>query len=165
VPSTTLREIPPEEHAQRRAVLRRTRSGDLLAFHRLLVGAVGRNPTEMAAFLCCARSRVYRLVRAYRPGSLGSRVDQAGQRSSAVPSTLFRPWLTRALGTILTKAPRVYGWGRPRWRWATLAATLQATHGIEVAADTRRRWLHERGWVWKRAKRVAQDDDPQRIER
>jgi hypothetical protein len=78
VPSTTLREIPPEEQAQRRAVLRRTRSGDLLAFHRLLVGAVGRNPTEMAAFLCCARSRVYRLVRAYRTGSLGSRVDQAG---------------------------------------------------------------------------------------
>ena len=28
-----------------------------------------------------------------------------------------------------------------------------------------RRWLHEMGWVWKRAKLVAKDDDPHRIER
>jgi putative transposase len=43
--------------------------------------------------------------------------------------------------------------------------TLQAKHGIEVSADTVRRWLHEIGWVWKRAKLVAKDDDPYRIER
>src|SRR3712207_8085683 len=29
----------------------------------------------------------------------------------------------------------------------------------------RSRWLHEMGWVWKRAKLVAKDDDPHRIER
>ena len=28
-----------------------------------------------------------------------------------------------------------------------------------------RRWLHEIGWVWKRAKLAAKDDDPQRVER
>ena len=28
-----------------------------------------------------------------------------------------------------------------------------------------RRWVHEVGWVWKRAKLVAKDDDPQRVER
>jgi hypothetical protein len=28
-----------------------------------------------------------------------------------------------------------------------------------------RRWLHEIGWVWKRAKLVAKDDDPHRVER
>jgi hypothetical protein len=28
-----------------------------------------------------------------------------------------------------------------------------------------RRWLHEIGWVWKRAKLVAKDDDPHRIDR
>jgi hypothetical protein len=28
-----------------------------------------------------------------------------------------------------------------------------------------RRWLHEIGWVWKRAKLVAKDDDPQRVTR
>jgi putative transposase len=34
-----------------------------------------------------------------------------------------------------------------------------------VSEETVRRWLHELGWVWKRAKLVAKDDDPQRIER
>jgi putative transposase len=28
-----------------------------------------------------------------------------------------------------------------------------------------RRWVHEVGWVWKRAKLVAKDDDPQRVTR
>jgi hypothetical protein len=82
-----------------------------------------------------------------------------------VQSTILRPWLTRALGAILKKAPRAYGWCRTRWSWATLAATLQAKHGIEGSAETVRRWLHEIGWVWKRAKLVAKDDDPHRSER
>jgi hypothetical protein len=42
---------------------------------------------------------------------------------------------------------------------------LQARRGIEVAGETVRRWLHERGWEGKRAKLVAKDDDPQRIDR
>ena len=84
MPSTTLLEIPPEEQAQMRAVLRRTRYGYLLACHVLRRCAAGRNPTEMAAFLCCSRSSVYRMVRAYRTGSLGVRIDQAGRLSVAV---------------------------------------------------------------------------------
>jgi hypothetical protein len=75
------------------------------------------------------------------------------------------PWLTRSLGTILKKAPRAYGWCRTRWSGAPLAATLQAKHGIEVSADTVRRWLHAIGWVWNRAPLVATEDDPHRIAR
>jgi hypothetical protein len=41
---------------------------------------------------------------------------------------------------------------------------LQAKHGIEVSAETVCRWLHEIGWVWQRAQRVAKDD-PHRLER
>ena len=44
-----------------RAVLRRTRYGYLLAFHILLLCVAGRNPTEIAAFLFCSRSSVYRI--------------------------------------------------------------------------------------------------------
>jgi hypothetical protein len=58
VPSTTLREILPAEQVQMRAILRRTRYGYLLAFHILLLCAAGRDPTEIAAFLCCSRSSV-----------------------------------------------------------------------------------------------------------
>jgi putative transposase len=165
VPSTTLLEIPPAEQVQMRAVLRRTRYGYLLAFHILLLCAAGRNPTDIAAFLFCSRSSVYRIVRAYRAGSLGIRIDRDGQLSIAVQSTLLMSWLTRSLGAILKKAPRAYGWCRTRWSCATLAATLQAKHGIAVSAETVRRWLHEIGWVWKRAKLVAKDDDPHRVER
>ena len=131
----------------------------------LVLCAAGRNPTEMAACLVCSRSSVYRIVRAYRAGSLGIRIDPDGQLAIAVQSTILLPWLTRALGAMLKKAPRVYGWCRTRWSCATLAATLQAKHGLEVSAETVRRWLHEMGWVWKRAKLVARDDDSHRIER
>jgi transposase len=165
VPSTTLLEIPPAEQVQMRAVLRRTRYGYLLAFHILLLCAAGRSPTEIAAFLFCSRSSVYRIVRAYRAGSLGIRIDPEGQLSIAVRLTVLMPWLMRSLGAVIKAAPRTYGWCRTRWSCATLAATLQAQHGIEVSAETVRRWLHEMGWVWKRAKLVAKDDDPHRIER
>ena len=89
-----------------RAVLRRTRYGYLLAFHILPLCAAGRNPTEIAAFLFCSRSSVYRIVHAYRTGSLGIRVDQEGQLSIAVQSTILMPWLTRAPGRHFKK-PRV----------------------------------------------------------
>jgi putative transposase len=105
------------------------------------------------------------MVRAYRAGSLGVQIDPDGQLSIAVPSTILMPWLTRSLGAILKKAPRAYGWCRTRWSCAPLAATLQAKHGIEVSAETVRCWLHEIGGVWKRAKLVAKDADPHRIER
>jgi putative transposase len=141
------------------------RYGYLLAFHILLLCAAGRTPTEIAAFLFCSRSSVYRIVRAYRAGQLGIRVDPDGQLSIAVRITVLMPWLIRSLGALLTAAPRAYGWCRTRWSCATLAATLQAKHGIEVSAETVRRWLHEMGWVWKRTKLVAKDDDPHRIER
>ena len=35
--------------------------------------------------------------------------------------------------------------------------------GVQVSAATLRRWLHQLGWVWKRAKLVARDDDPDRV--
>src|SRR5262249_60660153 len=51
------------------------------------------------------------------------------------------------------------------WSRATLALALEAKRGLKVSAETMRRWLHEAGWVWKRAKLVAKDDDPHRVER
>jgi len=68
----------------------------VLAFPLCLRCAAGRNPTEMAACLCGARSRVSRIVRAYRTGSLGRRVDQDGQRAIAGRRTVCLPWRTRS---------------------------------------------------------------------
>jgi transposase len=165
MPGTTLLEIPQHEPEQMLAALRRARSGYLLALHILLLCATGRTPTESAAFLFCSRSSVYRTVRLYRAGTLGFRVDSDGQLTAPVRTTVLMPWINRSLGALLKAAPRAYGWCRTRWSCATLAAALKTTHGLEVSAWTVRRWRYEIGWVWKRAKLVAKDHDPQRVAR
>jgi putative transposase len=165
MPNTTLLDLPQEEQAQMLAALRRARYGYLLALHVLLLCAARRTPTEIAAVLFCSRSSVYRIVRLYRTGDLGMSVDPDGQLAAPVRTTVLLPMVQRSLNTLLKAAPRAYGWCRTRWSCATLAAQLTAKHGLTVSAWTVRRWLHELGWVWKRAKLVTKDDDPQRIER
>jgi len=61
--------------------------------------------------------------------------------------------------------PRACGWCRTRWSCATLALELQVRRGVQVSAETLRRWLHDLGWVGERAKLAAKDDDPQRVEK
>jgi DDE superfamily endonuclease/Winged helix-turn helix len=82
-----------------------------------------------------------------------------------VRTTVLLPMLQRSLLALLKASPRAYGWCRTRWSCATLALTLQTTRGITVSAETVCRWLHESGWGWKRAKLVANDDAPQRVDR
>jgi transposase len=165
MPRTTLLEMPQAEQAQMRAALRRARYGYLLALHVLLLCGAGHTPTEIAAVLFCSRSSVYRIVRAYRAGTWGVTVNEDGTLAAPVRTTVLMPWLQRSLGALLKATPRASGWCRTRWSCATLAATLQAKHGLEVSGETVRRWLHELGWVWKRAKLVAKDNDPHRVER
>ena len=69
MPGTTVLDMAPQEQAQMLAALRRARYGYLLALHVLLLCATGRNPTEIAAFLFCSRTTVYRLVRLYHAGA------------------------------------------------------------------------------------------------
>jgi putative transposase len=46
-----------------------------------------------------------------------------------------------------------------------VALELWGRRRIDVSGETIRRWLHDLGWEWKRAKVVAKDDDPQRVEK
>ena len=161
---TTIVHIPPAEQARMLADLRRARYGYLLALHLLLLGAAGHTPTEIAAVLFCSRSTVYRVVKAYRAGRLeGGGEEEQGLRPPR--RRVLSPALKRAVLALLQAAPRACGWCRTRWSCATLALELQARRGMEVSAETVRRWLHELGWVWKRAKLVAKDDDPQQVEK
>jgi transposase len=165
MPQRTGVEIPAEEQAQMLAALRRARYGFLLTLHILWLGAAGRTPTDIAAALFCARSSVYRAVRAYRQGPLGWEHDAQGRFMPPIHTTGLPPMLRRSLIALLKATPRAYGWCRTRWSGATLALTLPTTRGIIVSAETMRRWLHDIDWVWKRAKLVAKDDDPHRVER
>src|SRR5688500_3875486 len=165
MPATTILDIPASEQDQMLTTLRRARYGYLLALHVVLLCAAGHHPTEIAAFLFCSRSSIYRIVRAYRNGTLGLRHDDQGRLLPPLRTTVLRPWLKRALLALLKARPRRFGWCRTRWSCATLAETLQLKHGLDVSAETMRRWLHELGWVWRRTHLIAKDDDPQRLER
>jgi transposase len=165
MPKSTFVEIPEEEQAHMLAALRRARYGYLVALPILLWCAAKRTPTDMAAVLFCSRSRVYRTVQAYRTGTLGLEHDAQGRLVPPVRTTVLLPTLRRSLVALLKVAPQAYGWCRTRWSCATLAATLQTKRGLTVSAETMRRWVHEVGWVWKRAKLLANDDDPHRVGR
>jgi transposase len=165
MPKSTCVKIPEEEQARMLAALRCARYGYLLALHILLLCANGHNPTEIAAVLFCSRSSVYRTVRAYWKGTLGLEHDTRGRLLPPCRATVLVPTLRRSLLALLKASPRAYGWCRTRWSCATLALTLQGQRGITVSAETMRRWLHEIGWVWKRAKLVAKDNDSHRTDR
>jgi transposase len=164
VPKPTIVEIPVEEQVRMQAELRRARYGYLLALHLLLLCAAGRTPSEVASVLFCSRSSVYRIVRAYRAGTLsfGEGSECTAQQSRR---RVLTPSLKRSVLALLKTAPRALGWCRTRWSCATLAVELQMRRGIEVSAETMRLWLHDLGWEWKRAKLTAKDDDPKRVEK
>jgi transposase len=164
VPKATIVDIPPPEQARMLAELRRARYGYLLALPLLLLCAAGRSPTAIAAVLFCSRSSVYRVVRAYRAGTLTFAAPAAEDATWGGLRPLT-PSLQRSMLAILKTVPWACGWCRSRWSCASLALELQARRGVQVSAETVRRWLHELGWVWKRAKRAAKDDDPQRVEK
>jgi transposase len=162
VPRPTIVNIPLKEQVRMRTELRRARYGYLLALHLLLLCAAGRTPSEVASVLFCSRSSVYRIVRAYRAGTL-TFADGSERATQQSWRRLLTPSLKRSVLALLKTAPRALGWCRTRWSCATLAVELQVRRGIAVSAETMRHWLHELGWEWKRAKVVAKDDDPERV--
>ena len=144
------------------AQLRAARYGHLLALHILLLCAAGWTPTQIAAALFCSRSSVYRLVADYRKGTLDLGLTVDTEADAAVPRQQ-RASLKRSLLALVKVAPAAFGWCRTRWSCATLALEVRARRSVSVAPDTIRRWLHELGYVWKRARHVARDDDPARM--
>src|SRR6266704_2205146 len=110
MPGTTVLDISPQEQAQMLAALRRARYGYLLALHVLLLCAAQQTPSEIAASLFCSRSSVYRIVRAYRAGTLGFAYAEDGTMGPPVRTTVLTPALRRSLLALLKATPRAYGW-------------------------------------------------------
>jgi hypothetical protein len=138
MPPPTLLDMPQQEQAQMLAALRRARYGYLLALHVLLLCAAGRNPSEIAAFLFCSRFSVYRIVRAYRQGTLGLRVEQDGRLSMPVCTTVLMPWLKRSLGALLKAIPRTYGWCRKLFSEARVSVDwVQPSRGLGYLAGSK----------------------------
>ncbi len=159
MPGKTILEISAAEQAAMLRELRAARYGYLLALHILLLSAAGRTPSEIATFLFCSRSSVYRVVAAYQRGE--RRMTAAAAAESAVPGRMLS--LKRSLLSIIKRTPQSFGWCRTRWSCAALALELHARRGVSVSRETIRRWLADVGYVWKRARHVARDSDPERV--
>lgn len=164
---TTIGEIPPAEQAHILAEVGRARYGDVLALHMVWLCAAQRSPTELAAVLFCSRSTVYHGVKAYRAGQLEGLAEGEAVSQECLPRrrTVLSPALKRSVLTILPSVPHLCGWCRTRWSCAPIALALHPRRGLEVSAETVRRWRHELAWVWKRATLIAKEDDPQRVEK
>jgi putative transposase len=158
-PEGTIIQIAPEEQAEMLAQLRQARYGYLLSLHILLLCALGHSPTDIAQFLFCSRSSVYRAIGAYRSGQLPGGWMESEQ---APPARRLPAW-QRSLLSLAKKAPAVFGWCRTRWSCAALALQLQVQHGYRLSRETVRRTLHQLDWAWKRARPSGRDDDPQRV--
>jgi putative transposase len=156
VPTQIVIEIAPAEQARFRAELRRARRGRWLTLPILLLLALHHSPSEIASVLLCARSTVYATARDWQRG----RRWPEPVRPSGPPC--FTASLQRSLLALLQKTPAAYGWCRTRWSGATLALQLEVQRSIRVSAETVRRGLHALGWVWKRSKLAAKDNDPER---
>ncbi len=163
MPGKTILEIPADEQEQMLTELRQARFGHLLSLHILLLCAHGHTPSEMAAFLFCARSSVDRTVNAYRRGTLDAVPTPARDGSDEGHRRPSMSSLTRSLVAIIKRVPSAFGWCRTRWSCQTLALELRVRRGVKVSRETIRRWLHEQGYVWKRARHVARDSDPERV--
>ncbi|MBX3278373.1 MAG: IS630 family transposase [Acidobacteria bacterium] len=139
--------------------LRRGRYGFLLTIHILLLCAAGKNPSQIAEFLFCSRSSVYRAVKAFGGGELDKELfPEPVENQERCLGSRFQ----RSLRWLVEQSPRAFGWMRVRWSCATLALTIKARMGLAISRETVRGELHAQGYVWKRAKLKAKDDDPQR---
>jgi transposase len=163
VAGKTIIEIPLEMQEEMKAKLRKARFGYLLALHILLLCAAGKTPTEIAAFLYCSRTSVYRAVTAYQAGRLDELDEENEDGLGMGRASSLTPTIKRSLLSLVKHAPSVYGWCRTRWSCQALALQLEAQRGLTVTAETVRRWLQECDYVWKRAKLSAKDDDPERV--
>lgn len=162
MPAKTILELPAQTQAYMLAELRRVRYGYFLSLHILLLCARGKSPTEIAEFLCCSRSSVYRTIEAYQAGKLRVPAEAGAAAEPTAASRLVLGSLKRTLVSITKCVPHSLGWCRTRWSCATLSLELKARRGARVSRETIRQWLHELGWEWKRARHAARDDDPER---
>lgn len=161
MPERKILEITSEQQVRLLQELRRCRYGYFLSIHILLLYAAGRTPTEIAEFLFCSRASVYRSIDEWNSGKLLTQWWPEEQAIEPEPKRALNRF-QRKLLQLIKQPPRVYGWCRTRWSCAALSLTILAQTGLRVSRETIRCELLAAGYVWKRAKLIARDDDPER---
>src|SRR4051794_35264659 len=127
--------MAPQEQARLLAELRRARRGHWLAIHILLLLTLHRSPSEIAAFLLCARSTVYAVAQDWQKGRRWLEPASPGG------PPCFTPSLRRSLLALLKKTPAAYGWCRTRNHWRKRMRDL--------VADGERHWKQNGPWPYR----------------
>jgi len=161
MPGTKILEISTDQQAWMLRELRRCRYGYFLSLHILLLYAGGRNPSEIAQFLFCSRSSVYRAIDDWNSGKFLAQWWPQPQAAETEPERALNQFQQKLL-RLIKQPPALFGWCRTRWSCAALALTIGAQTGLRVSRETIRCELRAAGYVWKRAKLKAKDDDPER---
>src|SRR4030095_11572872 len=164
MPEATIIEITAAQQAWMLRELRRCRYGHLLALHMLLLLARGKTPTEIAAFLLCSRASIYRAKAAWAATTLQQQWWPSGPALSATGAPGLNHF-QRTLRWLVPQSARLFGLCRARWSCAALALTISAHTKVSWSRETIRRELRAQGYVWKRAKLKAKNDDPERAQR
>jgi hypothetical protein len=122
MPGKTIIEIPEAVQAAMLKELRCARYGFLLTIHILLLCAAGKTPTEIAEFLFCSRSSVYRAVRAFRRGKLDTDIFPQQVMVNERPQLQSR--FQRTLRWLIQQPPRAFGWVRTRPSFGSMSSTF-----------------------------------------
>lgn len=125
-------EISPEQQVWVLDELRRCRYGYLLPLHILLLIARGKTPSEIADFLCCSRSSVYRAIEAWQDGKLQEQWWPVALENESQSIGRLTP-LQRTLLWVIKQLPQVLGWCPTRWSCAALALTIATRIGVLVS--------------------------------
>jgi transposase len=161
VPTKTIFDIPMAAQAKMLEELRAVRYGYFSSIHILLLLSAGKTPTEIASFLFCSRSSVYRAKAAYEKGDFSFywQTERDHTRSRLTPP---RGSWHESVVSYLKLSPKFFGWCRTRWSCAALSLQLKTRRAISLSRETIRRTLHQLGFVYKRARHIALDNDPER---
>jgi transposase len=131
-----------------------------LRAHILVLLNDGFDWNTIIAVLFTSTSTINRWRHRYLDGGL------AAVCASARPRRTRRPWLLAlVIQWVTLQSPRDFGFFRSRWTCGTVVALLSEDHGVRVSPETVRRYLHEKGLVWRRPRPVLGPKDPQRSQK
>jgi len=131
-----------------------------LRAHLLLLLADGHTWATIAAMLYCSSRTIAKWKKRFE--APGGGIDALLDEKRGRPVTLWHGWISIVVNWVTRCTPRDLGFLRSRWCCRLVVVMLLRTYQVRVSDETVRRWLHERGLVWRRPRPVLVLKDPQR---
>ena len=121
----------------------------------------GESPTNIARFLGCSRSSVYRWRDEARAGPRGLAAKPHPSRPRLLPDEKL-PELER----LLLEGPAAHGWSTLLWTGARIAILIKRRFGVRYSSDHALRVVKRRlGWTCQKPERRARERDEAEIAR